>query len=63
MYMGAGSPHRVQTTMKRIGGFKAEPLAARREAALMALSLKQLEGECREGLRDFVPVPGDYESS
>ena len=49
--------------MKRIGGFKAEPLAARREAALMALSLKQLEGDCREGLRDFVPVPGDYESS
>ena len=61
LYMGAGPSHlgkldRVQATMERIGGFKAEPLAARREAALIALSLKQLDGDCREGLRDFVPV-------
>jgi hypothetical protein len=37
-----------QATMERIGGFKAEPLAARREAALIALTLKQLDGDCRE---------------
>ena len=37
--------------MERIGGFKAEPLAARREAALIALSLKQLEGGCQAGMR------------
>ena len=42
--------------MERIGGFKAEPLAARREAALIALTLKQLDGDCRELLRDFAPV-------
>jgi hypothetical protein len=61
MYMGATPTHlnkldRVQATMERIGGFKAEPLAARREAALIALSLKQLDGDCREGLRDFAPI-------
>ena len=61
MYMGAGISHlgkldRVQATMGRIGEFKAEPLAARREAALIALSLKQLDGDCREGLRDFALV-------
>ena len=59
--MGATPTHlnkldRVQATMERIGGFKAEPLAARREAALIALSLKQLGGDGREGLRDFAPV-------
>ena len=42
--------------MERIGGFRVEPLTARREAALIALSLKQLDGDCREGLRDFAPV-------
>ena len=35
---------------------KAEPLAARREAALIALTLKQLDGDCRELLRDYAPV-------
>ena len=59
--MGAGTSHldkldRVQAMMERIGGFKAEPLAARREAAVIALSLKQLDGGCREGLHDFAPV-------
>ena len=59
--MGAIPTHlnkldRVQATTERIGGFKAEPLAARREAALIALSLKQLGGDYREGLRDFAPV-------
>ena len=59
--MGAKPTHlskldRVQATMGRIGGFKAEPLAARREAALIALTLKQLDGDCRELLRDFAPV-------
>ena len=50
---------RVQRTMERIGGFnsfKAEPLAARREVALIALTLKQLDGGCREGLCNYAPV-------
>ena len=42
--------------MERIDGFKAEPLADRREAALIALSFKQLDGECREGLREYAPL-------
>ena len=45
-----------QATMERIGGLKAEPLTARREVARIALSLKQLGGDCREGLRDFAPI-------
>ena len=49
---------KVQRTMEfeRIGGFKAEPLAARREAALIALTVKHLDGDCREGLRNYAPV-------
>ena len=47
---------RVQATMERTGGFKAQPLADRREAALIALSFKQLDGECREGLREYAPL-------
>ena len=37
---------------------KAQPLAdrMRREAALIALSFKQLDGECREGLREYAPL-------
>ena len=59
--MGAKPTHlekleRVQATMGRIGGFKAQPLADRREAALIALSFKQLDGECREGLREYAPL-------
>ena len=59
--MGAKPTHleklnRVQATMERIGGFKAQPLAGRREAALVALSFKQLDGECREGLREYAPL-------
>ena len=27
-----------------------------REAALIALSFKQLDGECREGLREYAPL-------
>ena len=42
--------------MERIGGFKAEPLATRREAALIALTLKQLDGDCRDGLRNYAPI-------
>ena len=50
--MGATPTHlsklyRVQATMGRIGGFKAEPLADRREGALIALTLKQLDGGCK----------------
>ena len=61
LFMGAKPTHlskldRVQATMERIGGFKAEPLADRREAALIALSFKQLDGECREGLREYAPL-------
>ena len=57
MYMGATPTHlnkldRVQATMERIGGFKTEPLAA-----LIALSLKQLDGDCREGLRESEGLP------
>ena len=33
-----------------------EPLAARREAALIALTLKQLGGDCRELLREHAPI-------
>ena len=66
--MGAKPTHlekldRVQRTMERIGGFKAEPLAARREAALIALTLKQLDGDCREGLRNYAPVLHNVELS
>ena len=43
-------------SMEQIGGFKVEPLAARRQAALITLSLKQLDGDCCEGLRDFAPI-------
>ena len=46
----------MQETMERIGGFKAEPLAARREAALIALTLKQLAGDCSELLQECAPV-------
>jgi hypothetical protein len=61
MFMGAKPTHlekldRVQRTMERIGGFKAESLAARKEAALIALTLKQLDGGCREGLCNYAPV-------
>ena len=42
--------------MERIGGFKAQPLADCREAALIALSFKKLDGECREGLREYAPL-------
>ena len=61
LFMGAKPTHlskldRVQQTMERIGGFKAEPLAARREAALIALTLKQLAGDCRELLQEYAPV-------
>ena len=42
--------------MERIGGSKAEPLAAHREAALIALTLKQLDGDCRDLLREYAPV-------
>ena len=63
LFMGAKPTHlekldRVQAlaTMERIGGFKAQPLADRREAALIALSFKQLDGECREGLREYAPL-------
>ena len=54
LFMGTKPTHlekldRVQATfMERIGGFKAEPLAALREAALIALTLKQLDGDRRE---------------
>ena len=62
--MGATPTHlnklgQVQATrclMEQIGGFKAEPLAARRGAALAALSLKQVDGDCRQCLRDFAPI-------
>ena len=53
LQMSEGVP---MQTMERIGGFKAEPLAARREAALIALTLKQLDGDCRELLREYAPV-------
>ena len=36
--------------------YKAGPLAARRGAALIALTLKQLDGDCRELLREYAPV-------
>ena len=42
--------------MERIGGFKAKPLAARRGAALVALTLKQLDDDRREILREYTPV-------
>ena len=63
LFMGSKPTHltkldSVQATMERIGGFKAQPLANRREAALIALSFKQLDGdhECREGLREYAPL-------
>ena len=54
--MGSNKLDRVQATTERIGGSNAETLAACREAALIALSLKQLDDECREGFRDFAPI-------
>ena len=61
LFMGATPTHlskfdRVQATMERIGGFKTEPLATRREAALIALTLKQLDGDCWELLREYAHV-------
>ena len=53
----------VQRTMERIGGFKAEPLAVRREATLIALTVKQLDSDCREGLRNCAPVLQNVELS
>lgn len=44
----------MQAMIDRIGGFKAESLADRRKVPLVALQLKQPQGDCREGLRDFV---------
>ena len=57
LFMGATPTHlskldQVQATMERIGGSKAEPLADRRAAALIALTLKQLNGDCRELLQE-----------
>ena len=47
---------RAQRAMERIGGFKAEHLAARREAALIALTLKLLDGDCREGFNCVITL-------
>ena len=67
--MGATPTHlskldRVQATMERIGGSRAEPLAARRGAALVALTLLRGSTQvhelvsCVDGLGSFFRVVG-----
>ena len=51
LFMGAKPTHlekldRVQATMERIGGFKAQSLANRRDAALIALSFSNWRVDC-----------------
>ena len=60
-WMGAAKSHlskldRIQASAEKIGGFTAEPLQARREAAAMSLALKMLDGRARGELATFKPI-------
>ena len=59
-FMGADKVHlakldQIQKTAMRIGNFKAEPLAQRREAAAVALTCKLLSDRGRGILKEFKP--------
>ena len=51
-----GELDRAQATMGRSGGSKAHPPADHKEATLIALSFKQMDVECREGLHGYAPL-------
>ena len=60
-WMGAAKSHldkldRIQASAEKIGGFTAEPLQARRDAAAMSLALKMLDGRARGELATFKPT-------
>ena len=59
-FMGAASCHlekldRIQRSAERIGNFKLESLQSRRQASLMSLTFKLLDGACREPLQVLAP--------
>ena len=59
-YMVAAPTHlqkldRIQAAAERLGGFKVEPLEARRDASLIGLIFKLLDGDGRGKLNDFKP--------
>ena len=47
---------RVQAAAEKIGGFEAESLQCRREAACVSFSLKLLAGGCKGSLANFIPI-------
>ena len=60
-WMGAAPSHlakldRVQAAAERIGGFKVESLVVRREAAVLALNFKLLDGKGRGILQNQMPT-------
>jgi len=60
-WMGAAQSHldkldRVQRSAEKIGCFQVESLQSRREAAVMAMALKMLNGDTRGELKTFTPV-------
>ena len=52
---------RVQAAAERIGNFTMEPLQDRRDASLIGLNFKILDGDVRGGLNDFTPDVVDLE--
>jgi hypothetical protein len=60
-WMGAAQSHldkldRVQRSAQKIGGFSAQPLGQRREAAAVAFALKLLDGAGKGILNKYTPV-------
>jgi hypothetical protein len=60
MYVAAANSHlvsldRVQCAAQRLGGFQVEPLAARREAAVLSFGLKLLDDAVVRPLQQFKP--------
>jgi len=59
-YLSAAPTHiakldKIQTAAEKAGEFKVETLSSRREAALIGLIFKLLDGDGRGGLNEFVP--------
>ena len=60
LFMGAAKTHlekldAIQHAAEKLGGFKCQPLQARREAAAVCLTLKLLDQACRPDLNRFAP--------
>ena len=60
-FMGAGKSHlekldRIQRSAERIGNVKLESLHTRREASLLSLIFKLLDGSCRGPLQALAPT-------